>query len=143
MDEAEDDWCLDIITYILEHQVPEDKVECENVMRRSANCVVIGRGLYRRSASNGMLMKCILSSEGLRVLQKIHGGECGNHATSANLLGKAFRSGFYWPTTMADAQDLVRGAKGTSSSSRNNTSQLRHCGQFLHRGPLPYGALTL
>jgi hypothetical protein len=27
MMEAEDDWCLDFITYILEHRVPEDKVE--------------------------------------------------------------------------------------------------------------------
>jgi hypothetical protein len=68
--------------------------------------------LYRRSASNGILMKCILRSKGLQLLQEIHGGECGNHVASANLVGKAFRSGFYWPTAMADAQDLVRRCKG-------------------------------
>jgi hypothetical protein len=27
-----------------------------------------------------------------------------SHAASANLVRKAFRSGFYWPTTMADAR---------------------------------------
>jgi hypothetical protein len=27
MTEAEDDWCLDFIAYILEQRVPEDKVE--------------------------------------------------------------------------------------------------------------------
>jgi hypothetical protein len=57
-------------------------------------------------------MKCILRSEGLELLQEIHGGECGNHAASANLVGKAYRSGFYWPTAMADTQDLVRRCKG-------------------------------
>jgi hypothetical protein len=51
--------------------------------------------------------KCILRFEGLQLLQEIHGGECGNHTASANLVGKAFRSGFYWPTALADTQDLV------------------------------------
>jgi hypothetical protein len=57
-------------------------------------------------------MKCILRSDGLQLLQEIHGGECGSHAASANLVGKVFRSGFYWPTALADAQDLVRRCKG-------------------------------
>jgi hypothetical protein len=75
--------------------VPEDKVEREKIIRHNANYVVIDTELYWRSTSNGVLMKCILRSEGLRLLQEIHGGECGNHTTSANLVGKAFRSGFY------------------------------------------------
>jgi ribonuclease HI len=107
MTEAEVDWRLDFITYIVEKCVPEDKVEREKIVRCAANYVVIGTELYQRSTSNGVLMKCILRSEGLELLQEIHGGECGNHATSANLVGKAYRSGFYWPTAMADAQDLV------------------------------------
>jgi ribonuclease HI len=68
MAEAKDDWCLDFIAYILEKRVPEDKVEREKIVRRSANYVVIGTELYGRSASNGVLMKCILRSEGLQLL---------------------------------------------------------------------------
>jgi ribonuclease HI len=112
MAEAEDDCCLDFIAYIMEKRVPEDKVEREKIVRRAANYVIIGTELYWRSASNGVLMKCILQSEGLELLQEIHGGECSNHAASANLVGKAYRSGFYWPTALADAQDLVRRCKG-------------------------------
>jgi ribonuclease HI len=112
MAEAEVDWRLDFITYIVEKRVPEDKVELEKIVRRATNYVVIGTELYRRSASSGMLMKCILRSEGLELLQEIHGGECGNHSAFANLVGKAYRLGFYWPTAMADAQDLVRLCKG-------------------------------
>jgi hypothetical protein len=51
MAEAEDDWCLDCIAYILEQWVPEDKVEREKIVRHSANYVVIGTKLYRRYAS--------------------------------------------------------------------------------------------
>jgi hypothetical protein len=112
MAEVEDEWRLDIIAYILEHQTPEEKAEREKVTRRSANYVVFGTELYRRSASNGVLMKCILRSEGLKLPQEIHDGKCGNHGASANVVGKAFRSSIYWPTAMADAQDLVRRCKG-------------------------------
>jgi hypothetical protein len=101
MAEAEVDWRLDFIAYIMEMRVPEDKVEREKIIRRAANYVVISTELYRRSASSGVLLKCILRSEGLELLQEIHSGEFGNHAASANLVGKAYRSGFYWPTTMA------------------------------------------
>jgi hypothetical protein len=95
MTEAEDDWCLDFITYIVEKSVSEDEVEQEKIIRRATNYVVISTELYRRPASSGVLMKCILRSEGLELLQEIHGGECGNHAASANQVGKAYRSGFY------------------------------------------------
>jgi ribonuclease HI len=93
--EAEVDWHLDFIAYIVEKRVPEDNVEQEKIVRRAANCVVIGTELYQRSTSSGVLMKCILGSEGLELLQEIHSGECGNHTASANLVGKAYRSGFY------------------------------------------------
>jgi hypothetical protein len=83
------------MAYIVEKRIPEDKVEREKIVRRCANYVVIGIELYRRSASNSVLMKCILWSECLELLQEIHGGECSNHAASANLVGKAYRSGFY------------------------------------------------
>jgi hypothetical protein len=112
MVEAEDNWRLDFIAYIVDKRVPEDKVKREKIVKHNANYVVISTELYRRSASNGMLMKCILRSEGLQLLQEIHGGEYGNHAASGNLVGKAFKSGFYWPTALADAQDLVLRCKG-------------------------------
>ena len=87
-------------------------MEGEKVARWSANYVIISDELYRRAALIGVLMKCILRSEGLRLLAEIHGGECGNHTASANLVGKAYRSGFYWPTATSDAKDLVKRCKG-------------------------------
>jgi hypothetical protein len=42
MTEAEDDYRLDFIAYILEKRIPEDKVEREKIVRHSTNYVVIG-----------------------------------------------------------------------------------------------------
>jgi hypothetical protein len=49
----------------MEKHTLEDKVEREKIVRRSANYIVINTELYWRSASNSVLMKCILRSEGL------------------------------------------------------------------------------
>jgi hypothetical protein len=112
MSEKEDDWCKPFIDFILDQLVPDEKAERECITRRSANYVVIGSDLYRKAASTGILVKCILRSEGLQLLAEIHSGECGCHAASTNLAGKAYRSGFYWPMAITDAKDLVKRCKG-------------------------------
>jgi hypothetical protein len=90
MSEKEDDWRKPFIYFILDQLVLNDKTERERITRRSANYVVIGTNIYRKAASTGVLMKCILRSEGLQLLAEIHSGECGYHATSTNLVGKAY-----------------------------------------------------
>jgi hypothetical protein len=52
-------------------------------------------------------MKCVSTEEGKEILQEIHEGVCGNHAASRTLVGKTFRSSFYCPTALADAEALV------------------------------------
>jgi hypothetical protein len=86
--EKEDDWHKPFVDFLLDQLVPEDNAERERITRRSANYIVIGTDLYRKAASTGVLMKCILRSEGLQLLAEIHGGECGCHASSANLFGR-------------------------------------------------------
>jgi hypothetical protein len=54
-----------------------------------------------------VFMKCIDSGARKHLLEEIHAGQCGIHATSRTLIGKAFRVGFYWATGKNDAGDLV------------------------------------
>jgi hypothetical protein len=53
-------------------------------------------------------MKCIHSATRRQLLDEIHAGQCGIHAASRTLVGKAFRSRFYWPATKNDATELVQ-----------------------------------
>jgi hypothetical protein len=53
-------------------------------------------------------MKCILSSTGKQLLDEVHARQCGIHAASKTLVGKIFRSEFYWPTAKSDAAELVQ-----------------------------------
>jgi hypothetical protein len=131
MSKEEEDLCKTFIDFILDQLVPNDKVERERITRRSANYIMIGTDLNRKAASTRVLMKCILRSEGLQLLAEIHGDECGYHAASTNLVGKAYQSGFYWPTAMTDAKDLVRRCKGCQFFAKQQhlpAQALRHVG---------------
>nr|AAU10741.1 putative polyprotein [Oryza sativa Japonica Group] len=93
--------------YLTDKTLPEDCEGSERIQRISKRYVLVEGTLYRRAA-NGVLLKCIPREQGVELLADIHEGECGAHSASRTLVGKAFRQGFYWPTALNDAVDLVR-----------------------------------
>jgi ribonuclease HI len=111
-------WMDPFVDYIKEQKVPDDKTKAKQIMRRSKDYVLVGDKLYKRGASSGILMKCIEQREGQDLLEKIHKGICGNHASSRTLVGKAFRSGFYYPPTLEDAEDVVPRCKACQFFAR-------------------------
>jgi hypothetical protein len=111
-------WTQVFIDYIKENKLPVDKAEATRVVRRSKNYVLVGDKLYRRVASSGVLLKCVPSKKHKEILGEIHSGCCENHAASRTLVGKAFRSGFYWPTTLKDTEELFRKCKGSQMFTR-------------------------
>ena len=74
--------------------------------------MLVDDNLMRRSAKEGILQKCITQEEGVKLLLKIHSGSYSNHVASRNLVGKAFQTGFYWPTAIFNVEDLVRYCEG-------------------------------
>jgi hypothetical protein len=89
------DWRQPFIDYIREQKVPTDKNLAEQLIRRAKSYVLVGHKLYKWGASSGILMKCVLQEEGKGILEEIHKGICGNHASSRTLVSKGFRRAFY------------------------------------------------
>jgi hypothetical protein len=85
------DWRQPFIDYLSEQKVPSDKNSAEQLIRRAKSYVLDGDKLYKRGASSGVLMKCFPKQEGKDILEEIHKGVCGNHASSSTLVSKAFR----------------------------------------------------
>jgi len=98
------DWRVPVIDYIKEQVLPpgikKEDAEAARIMRCSKNYILIDDKLYKHGAGSGVLMKCVTTEEGKDILQESHEGTCGNHAASRTLVGKVFRSGFYWPTAL-------------------------------------------
>ncbi|XP_073353817.1 uncharacterized protein [Aegilops tauschii subsp. strangulata] len=85
-------WTEEFKTYLLHGTLPEKEEDAEHVARQAtAYCIRDGE-----------------LEQGLELLADIHGGDCGHHSSSRTLVGKAFCSGFYWPTALNDATELVR-----------------------------------
>jgi ribonuclease HI len=106
------DWRQPFIDYIREQKVPTDKNLAEQIIRGAKSYVLVGDKLYRRGATSGVLKKCVPREEGKGILEEIHKGICGNHASSRTLVSKAFRRAFYWPTALGGAEELVRRCQG-------------------------------
>jgi len=107
------DWRADLLAYLLYEVLPEERNAAHRIARRAKIFTVIDGELYKRSPSEtGILMKCILIAQGKELLLEIHSGICGHHAAPRSLFGKAFRQGFYWPTALRNAEEIVRACKG-------------------------------
>jgi hypothetical protein len=50
----------------------------------------------------------ILPEEGCIILHDIQSGICSSHESACTLVGKMYRQQFYWPTTVSNADSLVR-----------------------------------
>jgi ribonuclease HI len=107
-----EDWHDAFIDFIRDQRLPAGfdarSAEAARVMRRSKGFVLVDTKLYRRGARTGVLLKCVTKEDGYDILREIHEGVYGNHAASRMLVGKAYRTGFWWPATVSDAEDLVR-----------------------------------
>ena len=81
------------------------------MLRRTKGYTIINDELYKRNVA-GVYQCCVETAEGRRLLESIHKGECGHYASSGTIAAKAMRYGFFWPSTLADAEELVRTCNG-------------------------------
>jgi hypothetical protein len=88
------DWMSSIRAYLNNQSPSHDNAEVERIARKSWMYHLIDRVLYRQGA-NEMMMKCISREEGVELLEDVHKGVCGSHASWRSIVGKAFRHGFY------------------------------------------------
>ena len=105
------DWTVPYIAYILRKELPEDEEEARHIVRRSKAFTVIRGQLFRESVT-GVGQKCITPEEGRMILNDIHSGTCGHHASSRAIMAKAYRAGFYWPRANEMAKDIVDKCEG-------------------------------
>src|SRR3954468_15826938 len=104
-------WTEPFLAYLIRQELPEDQNEARCIVRRSKAYRVHEGELYKKSAT-GVLQRCISEEEGWSLLAEIHAGLGGHQAAARSLVSKSFRTGFYWPTARADAQDLVQRCVG-------------------------------
>jgi len=111
------DWRYPLLQCLVDGTLPSDQAEAWRVTRRAKTFLLLDGEMYKHSPS-GILMRCITLLEGIKLLEDIHSGACGHHAAPQTLVGNAFRQGFYRPTAVADATQIVRTCEGCQFYAR-------------------------
>ena len=103
----EPSWMEPIWDYIIDRSLPDDPKEAAKIRTRSARFTNHKGSLYKRGFFTPIL-KCIAGKDTEYVLREVHEGICGNHIGARALAGKVLRQGYYWPTILKDATNLVK-----------------------------------
>ena len=120
-------WAQPLRDFLVDGTLPEDEVRARQIQRRSGAYTIINNELLHRSTT-GVFQHCVEPNKGLELLRDIHQGECGHHASAKAIVAKAFCHGFYWPTILAVAEDLVKkcnGCQRLKSKSHEPASALK------------------
>ena len=102
---------------MIQGALPSNRAQARCLARRAKSFILIDHELYKRSPS-GILQRCIPIPEGKELIHDIHAGVCGHHAAPRTLVGNTFLQGFYRPTAVADATDVVRTFEGCQFYAR-------------------------
>jgi ribonuclease HI len=105
-----DTWITEIQTYLKDNNLLDDMAFTDWIAHLAKRYTLVEGDPYR-SGTNGVLMRCITREEGCELLTEVHRDECENHASFCMLVGKSFWHGFYWPTALDDAVELVKSCK--------------------------------
>ena len=108
--ESEPSWMDPIWDYIIDGRLPGDPKEAVKIMTRSTRFTNHKGSLYKRGFFT-LILKCIAGKNTEYVLREVHEGICRNHIGAWAFAGKVLRQGYYWPTILKDATDLVRRCK--------------------------------
>jgi ribonuclease HI len=91
-----EDWRAPITLFLQGYYHPSDINEAKRLKHRSRDFAIIEGQLYKKGVSQPML-KCIIETEGIRILREVHSGTCGSHSGPRALAAKVIHQGFYWP----------------------------------------------
>jgi transposase InsO family protein len=113
------DWRDKYVAWMARGELTSNRTEARRIARMAKSFTLVDGELYKRAAS-GIFQRCIPIPEGCELLRDIHAGICGHHAAPRTLVGNAFRQGFYWPTAVVDASEIVRTCEGCQFYARKS-----------------------
>ena len=89
-----DTWMTQIITYLEQGTLPDNRNDAKRTMRQAARYVMMEGVLYRRGYSMPLL-RCVTPDQSKNLFAKVHEGFCGDHAGVRSLSKKILRQGFF------------------------------------------------
>jgi hypothetical protein len=96
-----------------------DKNERRKIRINSTHFAIVAGQLYRKGV-DGILRRCVDYAEVPSILEACHDSACGGHFSGRLTAQKILRTGFFWPTLFADAEDHARKCEACQRYARND-----------------------
>ena len=116
---SEPSWMDPIWDYLVEGILPSDLKKASKLKARLERFTIHRGTLYKRGFSTPIL-KCVGKEDSNYILKEVHEGVCGNQIGARTLVGKTLRQGYYLPTMLKDATELVRKCKACQKHAKNS-----------------------
>jgi transposase InsO family protein len=116
---SEGDWRDKYIAWMDRGELPSDRFKARRIATMAKSFALVDGELYKRAASR-VLQRCVPIPQGHELLRDIYAGVCGHHAARRTLVGNAFCQGFYRPTAVADASEIVHTCEGCQFYARKS-----------------------
>ncbi|XP_017974556.1 PREDICTED: uncharacterized protein LOC108661608 [Theobroma cacao] len=102
-------WYHDIVHYLKFQQYSEQSSENDKktIRKLTMNFFLDGDILYKRSR-NQVLLRYVDLAEAQKIVEEVHEGICGAHASGHMLAKQVMRVGYYWLTLETDYIDFAR-----------------------------------
>ena len=83
-----------IASFLQDKRLPQDAEEAKKIKKRATRFTILNDTLYKRGFSLPYL-KCVDEDEAKYILEEIHEGICGDHASPRSLVSKVIRTGYF------------------------------------------------
>ena len=100
-------WIDPIMDYLKDGALPAEKRMAKRIKYISNRYVIKEAALYKRGYVIPFLT-CLHPHQARAAFIEIHEGLCGGHPAARLLALKIGRQGYFWPTILQDAKELVR-----------------------------------
>ncbi|XP_071739879.1 uncharacterized protein [Rutidosis leptorrhynchoides] len=94
-------WMTPLQVYLETGKLPEDKNEARKIRIKEPSYKMMNGALYKRSFLTPWL-RCVGPKQATVIIQEMHEGICGLHASPRSVVAKIMRLRYYWPTMHHD-----------------------------------------
>ncbi|XP_052477098.1 uncharacterized protein LOC128032533 [Gossypium raimondii] len=102
-------WFHDILEYIKNQKYPEQANENDNrTLRRMAIGFVLDEDILYKRGKDQVLPRCVDAIDARNILEEVHEGICGMHASGFTMAGQIMRLGYFWLTMERDCIGYAR-----------------------------------
>ena len=115
---ASEDWRSEIVAYLNNTHQCDDEALLTRMSQQSRQYKLVNGELYKEGVC-APLLKCLAREEGKNLMREVQLGMCGSHIGPRKLLGKIYRTGFYWPKAEADAEEICKTCDNCQKMSKH------------------------